>query len=106
MENTRGSGLKPVNKREREREGNQQAFSSVAQQVWSPAMRLEPKFPARGEQNEKYRHVIFGTLPCVVITSLKADAFMAVIACFDMLMVRRSPERGRRKRVLKEQLRF
>ena len=40
------------------------------------------------------------------MTSLKADAFMAVIPCFDMLMVRRSPERGRRKRVLKEQLRF
>ena len=53
----------------------------------------------------KERHVIFGTLPCVVITNLKPDAFMAVIVCFVMLMVR-SPARGRRKRVLKEQLRF
>ena len=26
--------------------------------------------------------MIFGILPCVVITSLKADAFMAIIACF------------------------
>ena len=67
---------------------------------------MEPKFPARGEHNVKDRHVIFGTLPCVVITSLKADALMAVIAYFDMLMVRRSPARGRRKRVLEEQLRF
>ena len=59
-----------------------------------------------GEQSVKDRRVIFGTLPCVVITSLKADAFMAVIACFDMLMAKRSPARGRRKRVLKEQLRI
>ena len=33
----------------------------------------------------------------------EADAFMAIIACFDMLMVRRSPARSS---VLKEQLRF
>ena len=98
VESARGSGLKPAN--ERVNESNEQTMKSSASLEDRPATRA--KFPARGEQNEKYRHVIFGTLPCVVITSLKADAFMAVIACFDMLMVKRSPERGRRKRVLKE----
>ena len=44
--------------------------------------------------------------PCVVITSLETDAFMAIVACIDMLMVSRNPARGWRKRVLKEQLRF
>ena len=31
---------------------------------------------------------------------------MAMISCFDMLMVRRNPARGREKRVLEEQLLF
>ena len=48
----------------------------------------------------------FGLPPCVGVTSLKPDAVVATVACFDMLMVRRSPASGRRKRVLKEQLRF
>ena len=49
----------------------------------------------------------FGLTPCVGVTSLKADAvYGSTVAYFDMLMVRRSPASGRRKRVLKEQLRF
>ena len=42
-------------------------------------MRLKPKFPGRCGQNVKDRRVVFGNLPCVVITSLKADAFIAQI---------------------------
>ena len=46
-------------------------------------------------------------IPCVVVTSLETDAFMAVVACFDMLTVRRNFARGgRKKKVLKEQLLF
>ena len=56
-----------------------------AQQVWRLGLRLKPKFPARGEQHVKDRDVIFGTLPCVVITSLKGDAFMAIFAYVEML---------------------
>ena len=57
-------------------------------------------------QDVEKRHVIIGILPCVVVTSLETDAFMAVVAHFDMLMVRRDPARGREKKVLKEQLLF
>ena len=103
---------KPAN--ERVRKGNEQASSSVPKlkaqtDVTSSTSlegSLEPKFLARGEQHVKDRRVLFGILPCVMITCLKADASMAIIACFDMRMVRRSPARGRRVRVLKEQLRF
>ena len=59
-----------------------------------------------GEQDVKDRRVIFDILACVVITSLETGAFMATVVCIDMLMVRRNQERSRRKRVLKEQLRF
>ena len=38
-------------------------------------------------------------LPCVVITSLETGAFEAIIACIDMLMLRRNPARSRRKEV-------
>ena len=42
--------------------------------------------------------MIIDIIPCVVVTSLETDAFMAIVAHFDMLMVTRSPARGRRKR--------
>ena len=38
--------------------------------------------------NEKDRRVIIGSMPCVVVTSLETDAFVAFVAFFDMLMVR------------------
>ena len=59
-----------------------------------------------GEQDVKDRRVIFDILSCVVITSRETDAVVAIIVCIGMLMVRRNPARSRRKRVLKEQLRF
>ena len=43
-----------------------------------------------GEQDVKDRHVIFDILPCVVITILETDAFMVIVVCIDMLMVRRN----------------
>ena len=39
-------------------------------------------------QDEKYRRVIIDIIPCVVFTSLEADAFVAFVANVDMLMVR------------------
>ena len=48
--------------------------------------------------------VVWDILPCVVVTSLETDAFMAIVAYFDMLMVRRNPARDREQKVLKEQL--
>ena len=95
---------------ERRRKGKGQASSSVptekdglttnAGKVQSPDLRLEPKFLPMGGKMWKI------VLPCVAITSLETGASMAIIACIDMLMVRRNPARGRRVRVLKEQLRF
>ena len=69
-----------------------------------PATRA--KIPCLWEQDVKYRRVPIGILQCVIVASLETDAFMAIVASIDMLMVRRSPARGRKKRVLKEQLRF
>ena len=56
------------------------------------------KMLVHGGQDVKDRHVIFDILLCVVIASLETDAFMAIIACIDMLMVGRDPARSRRKR--------
>ena len=57
-------------------------------------------------QDEKDHREIIGIIPCVVVTSLETDAFVAPIAYFDMLMVRRNRERARERKVLKEQLLF
>ena len=43
--------------------------------------------------------MIIDIIPCVVVTSLEPDAFMAIVASFDMLMVTRKPsERSKRRR--------
>ena len=47
-----------------------------------------------GCQDEKYRRATFDIIPCAVVTSLETDAFMAIVACIDM-MVRGNPARGR-----------
>ena len=115
--NARVSGLKPAVNNVQRRKGKRQASSSVptgkGQTDVKSSTRLEAspatsaKIPCLwGEQEVKDRHVIFDILPCVVMTSLETDAFMAIIACIDMVMVRRNPARSRRKRVLKEQLRL
>ena len=52
----------------------------------------------------KIRHVIVGTLPCVKITSLRQDAYMATNAVSDMLRRRKSPARRQRKVVRMDQL--
>ena len=41
-----------------------------------------------GWQDEKDRRVIIDIIPCVVVTSLETDAFMAIVAYVDKLMVR------------------
>ena len=100
---------------ERVREGNEQTSSSEpkvrARTDVKSSTSLEAR-PATGAKipcawgakcqiSSRVRHP-----PCVGVTSLKTDAVVATVACFDMLMLRRSPASGRRKRVLKEQLRF
>ena len=52
----------------------------------SPATKAK-KIQVYGGQDEKYRRVVLDIIPCVVPTSLETDAFMAIVACFDMLMV-------------------
>ena len=47
-------------------------------------------------QDVENRRVIIGILTCVVITSLETGASMAMVACIDMLMVRRNPAGGPR----------
>ena len=74
-------------------------------QIQRPTLRLELKSFVYG-QDVKDRRVVFDILPCVVITSLETSAFMAIIGCVDLLLVRRNPARSRRNRALKEQLRF
>ena len=44
-------------------------------------------------QDEKYRRVIIDIIPCVVVTSLETDAFVAIIAYFDMLISERGTQR-------------
>ena len=46
--------------------------------------------------------VLIGILLCVVVTSLETDAFMAIVACIDMLTVKGNPARGREQKVLNE----
>ena len=100
---------------ERRRKGEEQAPSSVptgkGQTDDKRSTSLEARPATRAKinclwQDAKDRRVIIGIVLCVVITSLETDASMAIIACIDMLMVRRNPARGQRVRVLKEQLRF
>ena len=39
--------------------------------------------------------MIIDIIPCAVVTSLETDAFMAIVAYYDMLTVRGNPARGR-----------
>ena len=53
----------------------------------------------------KSRRVHFGILPCVRSTSLKEGVFMVTNAISDMLRPKKSPAKGQRKVVQKDQLR-
>ena len=53
----------------------------------SPATRVKNSL-VYGGQDEKYRRLIIDIIPCVVVTGLETDAFVAFVACIDMLMVR------------------
>ena len=57
-------------------------------------------------KKKKARRVSFGIFPSVKITSLKEDAYMETNAVSDMLRQRRSPAKGQRKVVQKDQLRY
>ena len=104
VKNTGVSSLKPAVNNERRRKGKEQASSSVptgkgqTDDKRSKSLEARPatraKMPClwgRG-QDVKDRRVIFGILPCVVITGLETDASMAIIACIHMLMVRSKSE--------------
>ena len=43
----------------------------------------------------KMKNVIINITPCVVVTSLETDAYMAIVACVDKLMVRATWAQGR-----------
>ena len=100
--NTGVSSLKPAVNNERGRKGKEQASSSVptgkgqTDDKRSKSLEARPatraKIPCPWEQDVKDRRVIFGILPCVVITGLETDASMAIIACIHMLMVRSKSE--------------
>ena len=51
-----------------------------------------------GGQDETYRRVIFDIIPCVVVSSLETDAFMAFVAHIDMLTVRSNPSARSKRR--------
>ena len=53
-----------------------------------------------GARCKKDRRVIIGIIPCVVVTSLETDAFMAIVTYFG------NPARGREKKVLQDPLLF
>ena len=98
MKNTGASSLEPAVNNLQRRKGKEQASSSVptgkgqtdvkssTSPEASPATRA--KILCLWEQDVKDRHVIFDILPCVVITSRETGAFVAIVACIDMLMVR------------------
>ena len=69
---------------------------------------LEEKAESRAKKssNESVRthRVIIGTLPYVKITSLRQDAYVAMVAVSDILSWRKSPARSQSKVVRKEQL--
>ena len=52
---------------------------------------LNCKFLVHCGQDEKYRRVIIDIIPCVGVTTLKTDAFMAIVTNVDKLMVREKP---------------
>ena len=54
----------------------------------------------------KTRHVSFGILLCVRITSLKEDAPMATNSTSDIWRQKESPAKGQRKVVQKDQFRY
>ena len=58
------------------------------------------KFFVHSGQDEKYRRVIINITPCVVVTSLETNAFMAIFAYIDKLMVLATSALGREKKVL------
>ena len=57
-------------------------------------------------KKKKNRHVNFGILPCVKTTRQKKDAFMERSVSLDMLRQRKSPTKGQRKVVRKDQLHY
>ena len=54
----------------------------------------------------KTRHVSSGILPCVRITNLKKDVYMATNVISDMLRQKESPTKDQRKVVQEDQLRY
>ena len=91
--------------RDARRSHQEQASSSVPKvktQIDVKSLNSLKASPATRAKNPLSMDII----PCVVVTSLETDAFMAIVAYFDMLMVRGNPARGQEKKVLKDQLLF
>ena len=108
VKNTGVSGLKPAVDNERRRKGKGQASSSVPTGKRQTDDRRPKSLKASpGTKAKKKSLSVEDKMnKIVVVKSLPKDAFVAIVAYFDMLMVRGNPARGRKKRVLKEQLRF
>ena len=54
----------------------------------SPVTKAET--PCLCVQGEKSRHVVIDIIPCVVVASLETDAFMVIVAHFEMVTIRPS----------------
>ena len=61
-------------------------------------LKLELESLVYGEQNAKDRHVVICILPYASATSLKSDAFMAIVAHTDMLDGEDKPSKRSKKR--------
>ena len=90
-------------RRHRLTERNLQKVQVAEEKVF---LEKETEFRADVSSGEsiRTRHVIFGTLPCVSITSLNQDAQMSKNADSDTLRLRRSPAKSQRKMLSKDQL--
>ena len=90
---------------EDERKSRLEQASSSAPKVKKQTVKESPAIEAQnpfvyGGQDEKDRHVILDIIPYVVVTStsLETDAFMDIVAYFDMLTVEGNPARVRKKK--------
>ena len=66
--------------------------------VWRPVLRLKLQIPCLWWARWKNRRVIVDIIPCVVVTSLETDAFMAIVAYFDMLNGEKKPSARSKRR--------
>ena len=86
-------------------EGHKSSKGSGNKEETSKALWTRVKFHA-DSNSVKTRHVSSGILPCVRITNLKKDVYMATNVISDMLRQKESPTKDQRKVVQEDQLRY